>query len=128
MTLPSSHHVANVRRYLRPTLLETPGPDVVGDDHVARPGASTSRTVRVAVFDSPGRRTSGAVEGQTTGGRSVTGYALVEVNPAKGLAAVQRGDLVHWDGDRFEVGSAVRWADGGNSQTFFEFTAARISA
>lgn len=122
----------NVQQWLRNGTLERPGPVVVGDDHVARSSASTSIPIRVAIFDTPGSRTDRSSGDGQARPRTVTGYALVEARPADTLVPTA-GDLVHWQGQRFEVSTASRWASGDeqdgeieNSETFFEFTASRV--
>lgn len=112
------------RLFMRPVEVEAPGAVTIGADFRARPGEATVRTVRIALYDAPGRAVSRETTGQTRGARGALGFAEVE------LAA---GEVVRWQGERFEVSTCSRWSSGAaqsaaasNPQSFWEFTARRI--
>jgi hypothetical protein len=133
MSLPPEL-ASTVAEFLRETTLETPGAVVIGTDHVARAGASTTRQIQACVFDTPGKRTDkSSASGQVPGARSVVVYALADVHTATGEGEIVPGELLHWQGSRFEISEATRWASGDtmmgdaeNAETFFECRASKV--
>jgi len=125
---------STVAGFLRPATLETPGVVTIGADHVRRAGASSTREIQACVFPAPGRRTDkGSAAGQVPGSRGVVGYALAAVQLATGEGEVRPGELLHWQGEIFEISESARWAGGDsmmgpeeNAETFFEFKASKV--
>ena len=122
----------NAKRYMNtPIVIETPGASVVGADRRRRPASSTELQTKAAVYDVSGRRARRGSETTTIEGRTITVFMLVEAKTSTGEDTVREAQLVHYQGEKFEIYEVRRWAGGNSSgpaanpKTFFEALAAK---